>query len=297
MKTPSAPPYLLPPDDAVVAEDWRDIDGGVIGDRMEHWDPFTDVELVRGMSVDLDAVRSACRLDRDSGFAVTATAYSQRTRLSVDSPTIELGTLDGRVQVPLSITIPGVAAGGRLDLRTRLVIRSPGAAPTPISPRRPGAVLWAHETRIALEGGAARFPVSATDFASIARFPDAAAWALDWNPDDLEAPVLGGLRLLVNTADTALVGALRSGSTDERAALIRSFVTFDVGRSLVHAALHSERFVAAPETFEAGSVGRMLFELITACWAGVPAGTLVSRSIEDPARLDAELQAHLGVMP
>lgn len=296
MKTPSAPPYLLPNDDAVVAEEWRDAEGVPVGDRLEHWDPFTDVDLVRVVSIDLDAVRTSCLLGPDSAFALTASGYSGRTRLAVEGPAVELGMLEGRVQAPLTIAVPGVTSGGRLDLRTRLVLRSGGESPSPISPRRAGSVLWSQETRLALEGGAARFPVGTADFTSIARFPDNAAWALDWNPEDLEVPVLGGLRLLINTADPLLVGALRTGSSDPRAALIRSFVTFDVARSLAHSALRNERFVAAPESFEAGSVGRMLSELITACWAGTPMRTLVARSIEDPARLDAEIQAHIGVI-
>jgi hypothetical protein len=295
VKTPSAPPYLLPPADAVTADEWRDTGGATVGDRLEHWDPFTDIELAHIVNVDLDAVREACLLGSDSAFALTASGYSGRTRLTVDGPTIELGVLHGRVQAPMTIRIAGAATGGRLDLRTRLVLRSAGSSPSPISPRRPGAVLWADETRVALEGGAARFPVSAADFSSVPRLPSGAAWALEWNPDDLEVPVLGGLRLLINSEDSGLVAALRSGSVDARASLIRSFVTFDVARSLVHSALGNERFVGAPESFEEGSVGRMLFELITACWGGTPLRALVSRRAEDPARLDAEIQAHLGM--
>jgi len=274
---------------------WRDTGGATVGDRLDHWDPFTDIELAQVVSVDLDAVRDACGLGPDSAFALTASGYSGRTRLTVDGPTIELGALDGRVQAPVTIRIAGAAAGGHLDLRTRLILRSSGALPSPIAPQRPGAVLWADETRVALEGGAARFPVSAADFSTVPRLPAGAAWALEWNPEDLEVPVLGGLRLLINSEDSALVAAVRSGSTDARAALIRSFVTFDVARSLVHSALGSERFVDAPESFEEGSVGRMLFELITACWGGTPLRTLVARRVEDPARLDAEIQAHLGM--
>jgi hypothetical protein len=294
VKTPSAPPYLLPPDDAVHAEEWRDLDGRQVGDRLEHWDPFTNLELVQVVSIDLDVVREACALGPDSAFAVTASGYSGHTRLGVEAPAVDLGLLDGRVRAPLTIFIEGATAGGRLDLLTRLVLRTPGTAPSPISPRRAGAVLWSQEARLALEGGAARFPVSVADFALIPRLPDTAAWALDWDPADLEIPVLGGLRLLVNSNTPRLIAAVRSGSTDAESAVIRAFVTFDVGKSLVHSALGNERFVDSPEEFEAGSVGRMLFELITACWAGTPVGTLRARAIHDPARLDAELQAHLG---
>ena len=112
----------------------------------------------------------------------------------------------------------------------------------------------------------------------------------------LESPVLGSLRLLVNLGNESLIDALRSGSGDPRAALIRSFLTYDVARALVHGALQDDRFVASAETFDAGSVGRMLFELIGSCWPGMPVKALAVRRIEDAARLDAELQSYLGIV-
>jgi hypothetical protein len=88
----------------------------------------------------------------------------------------------------------------------------------------------------------------------------------------------------------------RSGSGDTRAAVVRSFVTFDVARSLVHGALGNERFVEAPDAYDYGTVGRMLSELLGACWPGIPVSTLRARLIEDPSRLDVELQSHLGLL-
>jgi hypothetical protein len=296
VKTASAPPYLLPPAEAVIVEEWLHADGAAVGDRLDHWDPFTDVELVRGVSVNVDIVREACGLGSDSAFALAVSGFAGRTRLTQFGPPVELGTLTGQLRAPVTLRVSGPAAGGRLDISTTLLLRTPGEAPSPIAPRTPGAVLWEDETRIVLEGGAARFPVSSTEFVSTPRFHPDAAWALDWNPADLEAPVLGGLRLVVNSAHPRIEAAVRSGSSDPAAALIRSFVRFDVGRSFVYSALRNDRFVEAPESFEADSVGRMLSDLITACWAGVPITTLVARSIEDPARLDAELQAYLGVV-
>lgn len=296
MRTAAAPPYLLPPDDAVSADPWKGPDGTEIGERLEHWDPFTDIALVRAIRVDLDAVRSACQLEADSALAVTAAWRSSRTRLAAYGEPVELGALGGTVRAPLALTVPGVSAGGRLDLDMRLVLRTPGRNPSRISPRRAGAVLWTDTTRVTLEGGAARFPMTAADFSTTARLPDNAAWALEWDAEDLETPVLGALRLLINSTNQQLLDALRSGTTDSRSSVVRSFVTFDIARSLAYGALRNESFVEDPEAFGEGSVGRMLFELLSACWPGIPVPTLRSRVIEDPARLDAELQAHLGLL-
>jgi len=295
MRTAAAPPYLLPGDDTVDAGPWHTIDGADIGERLEHWDPFTDVELLRVVTVDVDAVREACGLGVDSALALTCSWRSDRTRLADRGETVELGSLDGRVRAPLEVVVPGVDAGGRLDLDVRLVLRNPGTSASPISPRRTGAILWSDTTRIALEGGAARFPVTAIDFAAITRLPDSGSWAIEWDPEELEAPVLGAVRLLVNAADQPLLEALRSGSRDPRASLVRTFVMFDVARALIHGGLANDRFVGDPETFDEGTVGRMLFELLSACWRGVPVTALRGRMLDDPARLDAEIQAHVGV--
>jgi hypothetical protein len=148
---------------------------------------------------------------------------------------------------------------------------------------------------VALEGGSSRFPVAAIDFSNSPRFPDQASWALEWNSEQLDAPVLGDLRLVVNSVDETLLNALRSGVADAKSAVIRSFVMYDVARALVDRALENDRFVDNPEIFDEGSIGRMLFELLSTCWPGVPVKTLASRKREDPARLEAELQAHLRV--
>lgn len=295
MKTVGATPYLLPSDSAVAGQPWCIADGVEIGDCVDHWDPFTDLELFRVVEIDLDNVRGSCALPDDAAFAIAATWYSNRTRTAGAGPVVELGSLRGLARIALTLSVPGPLSGGRLVLRTRLVLRHPGRAPSPISPRRRGAILWNEETQIVLEGGASRFPITAADFKSMANYPDNAAWALDWDPDDLEAPVLGGMRLLVNTGHESMPDMLRSGSSDPRATLLRSFVTFDVARSLIVGALHNDRFVDDPETFEDGSVGRMLFELITMCWPGIQVSALRSRSVEDASRFAAELQARFGV--
>jgi hypothetical protein len=296
VKTPASAPYLLPPETAVVAQPWTTDNGDPLGDRIDHWDPFTQLDIFRAVEVDIDAVRAACLLGTDSALALTATWVSTKTRLGDHGPVIELGSNSGLVRAVLSLTVPGPVSGGRLDLRTRLILRHPGNEPSPISPQRPGAVLWDDETRTALEGGAARFPITAADFRETQRYPDAAAWVLDWDTDDLEVPVMGGMRLLINSSHTTLLETLRSGSSDPRAAAVRSFVMFDVARSLVRGALENEVFLEDPESFTDGSVGRMLADLLTTCWPGVPVTSLHARLRDDSTRLDAELQAHFGVL-
>jgi hypothetical protein len=297
VRTPVAPTYLLPDDEVVSGGTWTDGDGGEVGDRIEHWDPFTDLTLIRAVTVDLDAVRSQCQLGAQSTFALIASWRAPtRTRLGGAGERVSLGDLGGVVRAPISLSIRGPETGGRLDLTTHLILRSPGPDPSPISPRRPGSILWTETHRVALEGGAARFPTAAADFASIARVPDNAAWYLDWDPHDLSQPVMGGLRLLVNEANERVVSAVRTATTDPASTTVRAFILVDVARQVIRASVENEEFVAAPDSFPDNSIGRMARDLIATVWPGLTVEAVRARAVSEPPRFDAEVQAALDLL-
>lgn len=279
-----------------MAGPWTGADGEEIGDSIDHWDPVTNLRLGRALTIDLDVVREQCRLGADAAFAVVASWRAPtRTRLGGAGDLVELGALDGLVRAPVLLEIPGPEAGGRVDLTTRLVLRATGSAPSPISPRRVGAILWSDSKRVALEGSAARFPMAAADFATLPRVPDGAAWYVEWDPRDLEAPVLGGMRLLLNSSHPRIISAVRTATDDPAAPIVRALIECDVARHLVRAALDNESFVTAADGFADESVGRLLADLTTMIWPGMPLPALRARALQDPARIDAEVQAALGV--
>ncbi len=296
MRTPVAPTYLVPEPDCVQASPWTDAEGVPVGESVDHWDPVTELHFTRAVTVDADAIREHCRLGPDSSFTLIASWRAPtRTRLGEAGEPVELATLDGLLQTPVAVSVPGQQAGGRLDLTTRVVLRSAGTDITPISPRRPGTILWTETQRIALEGGAARFPTTAADFTALARVPDGAAWFIDWDPQDLEAPVLGGLRLLLNSTHPRIISAVRTASDDPAAPIVRSMIACDVARHLVRAALDNETFVCNADGYSDDTVGRLLTDLLTMVWPGVPVPALRARVLQDPARIDADVQAALGV--
>ena len=297
MQTPVAPTYLLPDDETVTVDPWQDESGTEIGERIEHWDPFTNLEWTRAIKVNLDAIRTQCGLGEDSAFALIASWRAPtRTRLGGSGMAVELGTLTGVVQAAVGVSITGREAGGRLDLTTRLVLRSAGSAPTAISPRRTGAILWTETERVMLEGSAARFPTAAVDFAVLPRVPDSANWYLDWDSHDLSHPVMGGLRLLINREKARVVNAVRSSTDDPAGPLIRSIILTDVARQLVRTAVGDDEFMAAPDSFPDESVGRLIRDLIATIWPAVPIDTVRGRALSSPARLDADVQAALQVI-
>lgn len=294
MRTAAATPYLVPPGTVIEPDQWSFATGGPLPERLEHWDPFTDIDITRIVTVDADQVRSACQLSDDAQLAIAVSWYSTSTRITGGPPATELGNLQGRLRVRLALNIPGSRIGARTDLRTRLILRHGGPATNPIAPAIPGTILWMDQTSVLVEGSAARFPVTAVDFGPL-RYPTGAGWVLDWD-QDLSRPVLGTMRLLVNTAHPSLVEALGPNSADPRSAAIASFITFDVARSMVRAALRDDDFVRAPHAYDEGTVGRAVKDLIELCWPAVAIATLAVWSLENPARLDAQLQDHLGTL-
>jgi hypothetical protein len=296
MRTPVSPTYLLPDDAVVEGGPWLDANGDEVGDRIDHWDPVTDLMLSRALVVDVDAVRDQCGLGPDASLAVVTSWRSpRRTRLGHSSQPVELGALSGLLNVPVTLSAKGPETGGRIDLTTRLVLRSPGAEASPISPKRNGTILWTETQRVTLEGSAARFPVTAVDFTDLVRVPDGAAWFVEWDPRDLDAPVLGGLRLLINSAHPRIVNSVRTASDDPAAVVVRSLMMGDVARHLVRAALDDDDFVSQPDGYTEESVGRLLADLIATIWPGVPIGSVRTRAANEPARVEAEIQAALEV--
>lgn len=290
------PTYLVPDASVVVVDPWVAHDHGTIGDRIEHWDPATDLALRRRVTVDLDAIREQCGLGARSTFALTASWHaSTRTRLSGAGPRVDLGDLTGTVRASLSLEIPGAETGGRVDIITNLVLRAPHAA-SPISPRRLGAILWSDRTQVWLEGAASRFPTAAVDFGSVDRIPSGAAWYLDWDPRDMSRPVMGGLRLLLNESNERLIRAVRSGSRDPASAAVRAFILVDVARQIVRAAVENDDFVSSPDSYEPDSIGRMVRDLISMVWPQTTIQAVRTRALTEPSRFEADIQTALDFL-
>lgn len=77
---------------------WCFTDGAEVGDRLDHWDPFVELDLARIVEVDLDETRRACQLSENAAFALVATWSSNRTRMTGDGTIVELGSLRGTVR-------------------------------------------------------------------------------------------------------------------------------------------------------------------------------------------------------
>jgi hypothetical protein len=208
---------------------------------------------------------------------------------------VPLRDRSGEAQVSLSLDIPGHLAGGSVELRTALVLTEDWEEASPLVAKRIGAVLWSDRVAVALEGSAARFPVTVLDFADVPGLAETAPWALEWSPRDLDQPVLGAMRLLVNSAVPVVVAAI-SGGGDPRDVAIAALIRFDVARSLVHGALSQKTFAQGTGEFETDSVGRMLQDLLGRYWPGTATESLARRLADTPHRIESELQAKTGLL-
>lgn len=288
-------PFLRADPDSVRADPWTLAETGAeLDGRVEHWDPDLLLQLSRSLVIDVGLLRRSAASEGVEDLAVTAVWRSDRTRMRGPGMTVPLAGREGEVSLSLSLDVPGRLAGGSLTLET-LVVLAGEAGGGPIAARRPGSVLWSDRVAVELEGGAARFPVSVLDFAALPGVADDAAWVLEWYPGELAQPVLGSMRLLVNSANTEVVRAV-SGGLEEADREIVSMIRFDVARSLVHGALGDEDFLGGGREFEPDSVGRMLSQLLEHHWPGVAPAVLAGRLACTPHRLEAELQAAMGLM-
>jgi hypothetical protein len=125
-------------------------------------------------------------------------------------------------------------------------------------------------------------------------FPSGAAWRLEWDPDDLEVPVLGGVRLHLNT-DHPLMEKVVATPDDPASRLVVAAMQFDVARTLLRGALERDDLAQRTTPWPADSVGKVLERLIKLRFPGLGAPTLQARLRSAPDAFDALLQDRLGL--
>lgn len=289
-------PFLLADEESVRPGPWALADAGdLVGDRVDHWDPDLTLQLDRRVTIDVDRILSSTRTKVPEELALAALWRSDRTRLRGRGMSVPLAGLGGEVDVSLSLDVPGRLTGGTLDLQAVLVRTVDAVDSDPIVAARAGSILWQDRCRVALEGEAARFPVTVIDFDEATGLAADASWVLEWSPEDLDLPVLGAMRLLVNARREAVVAAA-GGAGDPESLAIASMIRFDVARCLVHGALGEPEFLDASRNFEPDSVGHMLRALLARYWPGDEPALLARRARDAPQGLESELQARTGLL-
>jgi hypothetical protein len=202
--------------------------------------------------------------------------------------------------ITLSATVP--AGQASQSVRTHLTLwladRPPGRVSATAASSH-GCVLWHDSREYLLEGAAARFPISVEDFAASGWRPAGAAWHLSWDPAMPRNPLMGSVRLTINSNNALMVRAVegRSESEDPAAAAARETLRWDVGCALIRGMLGCDEFVNQDpeEPFEEGSVGAHVDSMIRRLLPSWSILQLRRMLLAEPHRLDAELQSAFGL--
>jgi hypothetical protein len=252
-------------------------------ERLEHWDFFTPLRITRRLELDLPGVLEDCGLDDSAVVGAIIQWHSSSTNLRGTS---DVTLVDGPDLV-ISLDLPGEVLGGTLRLESRVILVTPSNS-VGLAPRRAGSVLWSDGTLVVLEGQSARFPIQIVDFerAGIPGGPSA-AWYLHWSPNDLEAPTLGSLRLLLNREHPMIGRLVREGASAPELIAVQSALRHDIARQLIDSALANPDFDREFD-FGPGALGTALQGLLDSSFG--PEGLDSIRGLRQTSPQDFEVR-------
>lgn len=249
-------PFFVPPSDMIRASSWTrliDEEWEELGPYVENWDYRSQLRLRCTIEADPAEARSAARLVDDSPLAWSIGWRATDTGLVGDPTVLDVAS----EPVVVQMEVPPERAGATVVLTRRLVLRRDRMFAAPGEARWAGSILWSDETTVRLTGQGAAFPTEVIDFRSLGRDPDA-SWYLEL-PAAADVPAMGSMILLLNVADTALVGAAtRSRRHNELQESLIASMEEGVVEELVRWALARWPELEDVETDSVGAAARML---------------------------------------
>lgn len=292
----TVPPFLVAPETAVNHAGWT-MHGGSgeapLPAEVEHWDYQTVVRLTAAVSVSRSAILDACELDPTSVISVVVMARSDHTNAQHCAARIELAEQPS-YDLAVAVDLPGQELGGRLTLDTLLVASRPQPR-SPLSPRRPGSILWRTRHHTYLEGTSARFPTDTADFNEARKHSARAGWLLHVDTTDLDAGFMSAVRLTLNTG-RYVIRDLLAGITSPETDLLRRVVRWDVTRQLALVALGSEDVVVLPHDPEARTLGGVLRHVLATVWPDEDPLVVQKRWRATPELVELHLQHHARIL-
>jgi hypothetical protein len=248
-------PYLVPRPGTVTWEPWLLYDGDdwtPMPDAVDGWDPGTDLRVMRRAHVDADRLTQETGLDiADVALAVSWTSSTTDMTEAVAPVPFGVGGL-AVADVPLI----GERVSGVLTLRSTVsVIRQPRRRALGVA-SIVGSVLVQDTQRVVLENVSSMFPVHEIDFAHT-RLSPTASWHLETTAD-LTAPFYGTFRVLINSQDRELCGAVMRGARDKRQQALLDELQAGVASLLLELALHMRDEIGERDEWPVDSVGDVL---------------------------------------
>ena len=185
------------------AEPWHILKGDEAQElptTLPQWDYNTNLVVRRNILVDVIGLKEDAKLQNGHDLALGAVWSSSGTNLRECLAQVDLDANADVQTLALFGEIPGKELAGDVRIATILIVRATPAKPIALTPSIPGSVLWGDALSVALEGNASRFPVEVVDFSAASWTPNPeAGWFVSWNRHDLHQPMMGSVRLFLNS--------------------------------------------------------------------------------------------------
>lgn len=286
-------PYLRPATSTVTASPWTMVhtDGEIpLPDKLEDWDYNLDLNLRQVVQVDLDAIRTQCRLPQEAPLDLCVVWRSSGSGLFGRATSVRL---DRSGEHALDAVIAGSAAGGIVDVDTVVVLARAHDGGDPLAPHRAGSVLWQQRSTVQLQGNASQFPISVVDF-SRTSLPDNAGWHLEIN-GSLDSAAMGSLLLLINEQHKPVAEAFgNAGKPRPADRLVLSAVYADVARAMIEHALAVDDFDDETE-YEQETLGTMLRDIFRKIFGETTVKDVRLRAKDSPAIVATTVQAAVSI--
>lgn len=288
-------PYLTPMLDRIAVEQWaQQMDSQIVplGERLLGWDAGTDIRVRAEVFVNVEGIYQDCRLARDAKLRLVLIWESSGTKLRGSGEAVDFIFQSASGRTALNANIDGKLLADTLTLFVKLLFISPGSTQHPLLPKLSGSILL--ETpphKILLEGDGARFPIEVIDFTTT-HFPHQAGWYLSWDPDDLEQPLLGDVRLYVNSRHPQIASAV--SDVKPETAGIREALRLDIAQTLIRGALSNRSFLDNPDRFAQGTIGAAVRAMIRLYFEGYQLES-VHELTRSPHDFSARLQEKMKI--
>lgn len=293
-------PFLRIPDSSVEFEGWFVGDaGGTLGPAPEilsDWDYARDLTIRANLRVDWDSASRALDFSDvhwEAYVQLTVGTGQGNLPRHVRYVAYELLSADCS-STSIEVVIPGRSLSAQLVARFEIVLLTPSASRSKLSPDFKGAKLWADDLDVVIEdGGTSRFPVSSISFKSA--FPgqahELAPWYIEWRPEDLLSDFSSKVVLYVNSDDEQFLERFMLG---DRATV--QAVLGGVASQICSTVVLREGMDLDLAVFEEGSVGAVIRHWLAQAFPNETGVAGLLRMIEsDPGAFNAALLAAADV--
>lgn len=286
-------PYYSAGHESMTCGPWHyaDADGTavhLVDDGVPGWDYNRPLVMMRRLTVDVDRLRTDCRLTPDDTLLLTVTAACNTSRWRSCLWQREL-SVHGSLSTDLQVELNSTQLAEKFKLQTEVLLKEARPNAERFTAKTAASRLFVEEQFVYLEGRRSRFPVKDADFDEELAHLQApnAYWHLHWNGGDLDEPAVRALMLYLNSRQEQFV---ELASTNDP--LVLALLFTDAARQLIAAALQDETFVEAEAGhFPEDSIGEIMEHLLAAAFPGQSRNQARELMQQSPRTFDSIIQS------